>query len=118
LRSEQARAAASLGRGDDAIARAREALELLGEDDPAERGNAMWALAEGLALTGELEGAFEAFGSAVDLLGHQGRWREASQAARAWARLLREQGREADALDVLERATDLAVRFEVTPQPK
>lgn len=118
LRSEQARAAASLGRGDDAIVRAREALELLGEDDPAERGNATWALAEGLALTGELDDAFEAFGSAVDLLGDQGRWREASQAARAWARLLREQGREADALDVLERATDLAVRFEAAPQPK
>jgi tetratricopeptide (TPR) repeat protein len=112
LRCEQARAAAQLGRADEAVSRAREVLELLGEENPAEQGNAWWALAEGLALREDAQGADEAFRRAADLLSGAGRWREASQACRAWARMLRQVGRETEALDVLERAADLAARRE------
>jgi tetratricopeptide (TPR) repeat protein len=112
LRCEQARAAAQLGHADEAVSRAREVLELLGDDDPAEQGNAWWALAEGLALRDDVAGADEGFRRAADLLGEQGRWREASQACRAWGRMLRQAGREGEALDVLERAADLAARRE------
>ena len=44
----------------------------------------------------------------------RGRWREASQACRAWAKMLRKAGRESEALDVLARAADLAGRREST----
>jgi tetratricopeptide (TPR) repeat protein len=112
LRCEQAKAAAQLGRADEAVAHAREALEVLGEHDPAEQGNAWWALGEGLSLRGDTAGADEAYRRAVDLLSGEGRWREASQACRAWGRGLRQSGRETEALDVLERAADLAARRE------
>jgi len=115
LRCEQARAAAQLGQADEAVSRAQEVLELLGDQDPAEQGNAWWALAEGLALRDDAAGADDAFRRAVDLLAEQGRWREAAQACRAWGRMLRQTSRESEALDVLERAADLAARRESTP---
>jgi tetratricopeptide (TPR) repeat protein len=114
LRTEQARCAAQLGNADDAIVRAREALELIGDSDPAERGAASWALGEGLFLKGELEAADEALGTAVHLLAGQRLWREASKAARSWARLLRVLGRESEAFDVLEQAAAFAADITVT----
>ena len=112
LRTEQAKRAALLGNGGDAVAHANEALELLGETHDLDRGSAAWALAEGLALEGETDKAGKEFERAVKLLGDNRRLREAAQAARGWGRMLRSAGREAEALDVLERATDLAVRGE------
>jgi tetratricopeptide (TPR) repeat protein len=112
LRAEQAKSAALLGEPEEAIERARESLELIGDDDPAEQGGALYALAQGLALTGEIEESDEAFRRAVDLLAEEGHWRECAVAYRTWARLLRQTGREAEALDVLERAADLAARTE------
>ena len=112
LRCEQARAAAQLGNADEAVSRGKEVLELLGDDNPAEQGNAWWAIAEGLAEQGDNSGADEGFQRAADLLSGEGRWREASQACRAWAKMLRKAGRESEALDVLERAADLAARRE------
>jgi tetratricopeptide (TPR) repeat protein len=114
LRIEQAKRAALTGEGDDAVARARDAIELLGGDHELEQGSAAWALAEGLALQGETEKAGKEFERAVKLLSENRRLREAAQAARGWGRMLRSAGREAEALDVLERATDLAVRGEKT----
>jgi tetratricopeptide (TPR) repeat protein len=114
LRTEQAKRAALLGDGDQAVTRAREALELLGDSYELDQGSAAWALAEGLALQGETEKAGKEFDRAVKLLGDNRRLREAAQAARGWGRMLRSAGREAEALDVLERATDLAVRGEKT----
>lgn len=110
LCTEEAKAAGQLGRGADAVERAREALALLGDDDPAERGSALAALADGLALEDEESAAGDAYAEAVELLEAQGRWRDAGLAARAWARFLRGAGREHDALDVLERAAELAER--------
>lgn len=111
LRTEQAKAAAQLGDGEESVRRAHEALELLADGDPAERGRAWAALAEGAALQEEPEAANDAFQKAVSLLSEQHRWREAVQAARAWARMLREAGRQSEALEVLEQAAELAGRL-------
>jgi tetratricopeptide (TPR) repeat protein/DNA-binding transcriptional regulator YiaG len=112
LRIEQAKRDALLGNGDTAVTRAGEALDLLGDSHDLERGSAAWALAEGLALQGDVDKAGKEFDRAVTLLSDNRRLREAAQAARGWGRMLRNAGREAEALDVLERATDLAVRGE------
>ena len=109
LRTEQAKYEVRLGNADEGIARARQALDVLGESDPAEQGGAWWALAEGLALKNEVPAADEAFRRAVELLEAHGQPRECSEALRAWAKLLRSAGRETQALDVLERAADLGV---------
>lgn len=114
LRVEQAKAAAQLGRGPDAVLRAREALELLGDAAHGESGNAWWALAEGLALEDDVPAAVDAFARAVDMLDAAADWRDAAHACRRWAKVLRDAGRDADALDALERATDYAVRTQPT----
>jgi transcriptional regulator with XRE-family HTH domain len=110
LRVEQAKAAGQLGRGADAIARARAALELVGEHHESVQGSAFWALAEGLALENDVAAATEAFRRSVDALDNASAWREAAQCCRRWAKVLRDAGRDAEALDALERATDYAVR--------
>jgi tetratricopeptide (TPR) repeat protein len=105
LRVEQARLAARSGRAEDAVALAREALVLIGETDAAERGTAYWALGEGLFGLGDNEGGSDAFSQAVELLGRERLLHEAVGACRAWARLLRQTGRDSEAFEVLERAT-------------
>jgi tetratricopeptide (TPR) repeat protein len=108
LRTEQAKRAVKLGTADEAVARAQEALDVLGDSDPHERGSAWFALAEGHVLAGRTDAAEEAFRRAADLLEEHGRPSEATDALKAWARLLRSAGREAEANDVLERAAELA----------
>jgi len=93
-----------------AIALAREALELAGDEAPADQGLAFAALGDGLALAGEFPAADEAFRRAAELLEAQGRWRDATQACRSWAQMLRATGHEEQALDVLDRATELGLR--------
>lgn len=111
LRREQARRAAELGEADRAVELALEALELIGDGDPVERGLAQWALGAGLAAQGDLERANDAFAEAVEALEAHAAWREAAEAARGWARMLRGAGRDADAATVLERAAELAMRL-------
>ena len=108
LYTDQARRAAHLGDGDEATRRARAALDAVGDEYPHERGNALWALAEGLALTGDTDGAHESFRNATTLLEEQGHRRDYVEAYRAWGKFLRRSGREDEALEVLERAADLA----------
>ena len=96
------------GDGDRAVALAREALEL--EPTPPDRGDALAALADGLALNGEPDAADGTYRDAVDALEAHRRWRPAANACRAWARMLRDHGREAQALDVLDRAAELGTR--------
>jgi len=110
LRTEQAKAAVQLGNGEEAIARAREALALLEDGDPAEQGAAWRALGEGLALQDEFDSAGDAFGRALRLLAQQERWREAAAVARSWGGILRGLGRQREALEVLEQAADFAAR--------
>jgi transcriptional regulator with XRE-family HTH domain len=93
-----------------AIALAREALELVGDEAPADRGLALGALGDGLALAHDAAAADEAYSGAVELLEAQGRWRPAANTALGWAKMLRESGREAQAMDVLERAAELGMR--------
>jgi tetratricopeptide (TPR) repeat protein len=109
LKVERARVEAALRNGEAAVALAQEALEKLG-DQPGERGLAQTALGEGLALLGDVDGADEAFRVGVDLLEREGRWREAAQACQSRGRMLRRSGREQDALDALEQASELSLR--------
>jgi transcriptional regulator with XRE-family HTH domain len=102
------------GNGTAAITYAREALALCTESQLMEQGISAHALADGLALTGEANEASATFKQAVDLLEQTGQWRSASAAARSWGRLLREQGQESEALDVLDRAAELGMR--ATPE--
>jgi len=108
LYTDQARRAAHLGDGEEATRRAQAALDAVGDEYPHERGNALWALAEGLALTGDTDGAHESFRNATTLLEEQGHRRDYVEAYRAWGKFLRRSGREDEALEVLERAADLA----------
>jgi transcriptional regulator with XRE-family HTH domain/Tfp pilus assembly protein PilF len=95
-----------------AISYARDALAI--EPIPADRGHALAALADGLALEGEAEAADASYREAVDILEAEGRWRPAANACRAWGNLLRTGGREAEAMDALDRAAELGMR--ATPQ--
>jgi tetratricopeptide (TPR) repeat protein len=108
LRTEQAKRSVRLERADEAIARAEEALAALGSSDPGERGDATWALAEGHALAGQIDAADSAFREAIALLSGHRPERDRAAAFRAWAKMLRAAGRDAEALDVLEQATRLA----------
>jgi len=108
LYTDQAKRAIALGEGDDAVRRARAAIDAVGDEYPRERGNALWALAEGLALTGDTDGAHDAFHKATSLLEKQGHRRDYVEAYRAWGKFLRRAGREEEALEVLEKAADLA----------
>lgn len=116
LRTEQAKAAVLRRDAGEAVSYGREAAELLADADPAERGNALHALAEGLALEGDRDGARRSFAEAVELLESQSRWREASEAARGWGKFLRAAGDESAALEVLDRAAALGER--AVPPPR
>lgn len=95
-----------------AILLGREALAI--ESNAADRGEALAALADGLALGGEREAAEAAYRESVQILEAHSRWRPAANTCRAWSQMLRQAGREAEALDVLERAAELGMR--ATPQ--
>jgi len=107
---QRSRIAALRELGETAAALARRALELNANVDPVDEGRGLHALADGLALEGEHAGADESFRRAVDILDAQGQWRDATTACRSWAKMLRELGREEQAMDVLERAAELATR--------
>jgi transcriptional regulator with XRE-family HTH domain len=99
-------ASIALARGDaaTAAARAREALELA-DGGPSDRGLALAALAAALALQRD-EGAEPAYREATQLLMEHGTLRDRNAVLRAFARYLRELGRDREAADVLERATE------------
>lgn len=108
---ERAHAAALTGDGQTAVCCARKAIGLRRGQHVPIMGTAYAALGEGLVLQGDIEAADAAFSQAVDLLEQTHRWREASQACRGWAQLLRDNDREHQALDVLERAARLALQI-------
>jgi tetratricopeptide (TPR) repeat protein len=107
LRTDQAKRATLLGRPEEAQRLAREAVDALGDENPTERGVALGVLAEALARQGKTE-AEDAFAQAAKLLEEHGRQFERTDIYRAWARYLRQAGRESDALDVLDRAAQLS----------
>jgi ATP/maltotriose-dependent transcriptional regulator MalT len=114
MTQHRSRVALLRGNANAATAFARNALELCGESQQMEKGLSTHALADALALGGKADEASTTYKQAVDLLEATGQWRPASAAARAWGRLLREQGRESEALDVLDRAAELGMR--ATPE--
>jgi transcriptional regulator with XRE-family HTH domain len=97
-----------------AVELAREAIAV--DSSKADHGLALAALADGLALHGDIADADAAYREAVDMLEAAGWWRPAANACRAWGNVLRENGREPEALDVLDRAADLGMR--ATPQAR
>jgi transcriptional regulator with XRE-family HTH domain len=89
-----------------------EALELA-DGLPNEAGQIWWALAEARVGAGDpADGAFEL---ALALLGEHGTVREQAALLRSYGRYLRDAGREREALDVFERAADVAANLQGVP---
>jgi tetratricopeptide (TPR) repeat protein len=109
LRTEQAKAALLLDSPHEAIARGREALELLGDTEPAEQGAAWLALARAWEVLDDQAEAFEAFRRSAGILEVAGTAHDAAEAYQSWGRALRAAGRESEALDALDRAAELGV---------
>jgi tetratricopeptide (TPR) repeat protein len=107
---QRSRIAALREEGAHAVTFARSALELNAGKNSIDEGRAFAALGDGLALEGQSPAAEEAFRRAADMLETSGRWRDAANVCRAWARVLRDSQDEQQALDVLERAAELATR--------
>jgi transcriptional regulator with XRE-family HTH domain len=110
IRIRRSRIAALRGHASDAVRLAREALVLIPSENSLDQGLAHAMLADGLALGGDTAAADEAYRRSVDLLEEQGRWRDAANACRAWAHMLREQGRDQETMDALDRAAELGMR--------
>ena len=109
VKVERSHCAALAGNGAEAARIAQEAIDLLGDQHAPILGAAYAALGHGLGLQQRIDEADAAFRRGVDLLGESRRWREAYQACRAWAALAREAGRQQQALDLLDRAAQLAL---------
>lgn len=114
VKVERARYAALSGHGGDAVHLAQEAIDLLHGEHAPILGTALAALGEGLAMEGDIDAANDAFNRGVDLLEQTHRWREALLACRAWGQLLRDNDRQHEALDVLDRASQLALHTNPT----
>jgi tetratricopeptide (TPR) repeat protein len=84
----------------------QQALDLTAEL-PNEHGQAWWAIAEARAGAGDPD-ADDAFRHAIDVLRDHGTVRNYANVLRAYGRYLRDAGREREALDVFERAADVA----------
>jgi transcriptional regulator with XRE-family HTH domain len=111
LYADQARRATVLGDTATAVAKAEAAVAALeGDEYPHEKGRGMWALAEARALAGDVDGADQAYREATLMLEAHGHRREYIDAYRAWGKFLRRAGREEEALEVLERTSDLAAQ--------
>ena len=110
ITTQRARVASLRGQADLAVALATRAVELSGDDAPVDRGVALAALGEALSRTDDSIAAGNAYAEAVELLEGQGRWRHAATTALSWGRMLRHTGREAEALDVLDRAAAIGMR--------
>jgi tetratricopeptide (TPR) repeat protein len=109
LYTEQSMQAARVDDADLAVRKAEAALAAVtGDEHPHEKGRGLWALAEARALGGDIDGADNAFREATILLEACGHRRDYVDAYRSRGEFLRRVGREEEALEVLERATDLA----------
>ena len=108
LTIQRARTAHMQGDAAAAIAFAQEALAI--DSYPADRGHALAALGDALASDGQTDEADTAYREATEILERESRWRPAANACRAWGQMLRGAGREAEALDVLDRAAELGMR--------
>jgi tetratricopeptide (TPR) repeat protein len=99
--------AALRGDGAAAVELARDAVSMLGDFHGGEQGAAVWALARGLAVSGDVDAAKATYARAVDLLAVHGRRNDAAEASTEWAAMLREHGREDEAEPIFARAAEL-----------
>jgi transcriptional regulator with XRE-family HTH domain len=111
IRRMQATCATAAGDLTGAEHLAQQAL-LLAEDLPNERGHAWWALAEARARAGDPT-ADDAYREAIDLLSEVGSVRQHAAVLRSYGRYLRENAHEREALDVFERAADVASNLQL-----
>jgi transcriptional regulator with XRE-family HTH domain len=109
LKVEQARQAAA-AEPERALTLVAEALELIGETDPAERGSACAIAAAAHASRGDTTAALRSYEQAVTLLEQAQSWMEAAQVRRAWAQHLEAAGRTTEAAEVLEQAAEALLR--------
>jgi tetratricopeptide (TPR) repeat protein len=109
LRMHQSRAALLRGVPQEALDLAMQALDVLKEHQLGQ-GSAWHVLGSAQAASGDVDAAVESFKRAVELLEKSGEWRDATAAYREWAQALRADGREKEALDVMERASLVVVR--------
>jgi tetratricopeptide (TPR) repeat protein len=112
IRRLQATCAAAAGDWAGAEHLGSAALQLA-EGIPNERGGAWLVVAEARAGGGSPERADEAFREALELLAEHGTVRQHSAALRSFGRFLRDEGREREALDVFERAAEVASNLQV-----
>jgi transcriptional regulator with XRE-family HTH domain len=122
LRAEQAKAAALEHRAADTMRLAEEAAELLG-DDIRYTGLKAQVLGIAYAINRDLDTASPYFEQAINELEERQQWREATEVARSWARALRTAGRDAEALDAMDRAAvlgahQLSSRRAHNPEPE
>jgi tetratricopeptide (TPR) repeat protein len=108
LRIVQARVALMAGDAERGLEFAHAAVDTLGDQHGGEQGDAVWVLAQALALQGDRAAALDAYGRAVDLLSVHGRGAEAAAACREWADALRSADRVDEAERASKRATALA----------
>jgi transcriptional regulator with XRE-family HTH domain len=106
VRILQALLAAKTGDHDAAEKYGNEGL-MLARELPNEQGQLWWALAESRSRSGE-DGADEAYQAALELLGEHGTVREHANLLRSYGRYLRSTDRDGEALDVFERAAEVA----------
>ncbi len=114
LATERARLELQLQQPDAAREYALEALTLLEGGAAVDVGHAWRTLGEVFDHLGDADLAERSYRTAVEILIEQGASRQLAETYRAWGKFLRAQGREDEALDVFERAADLAV-FTVAP---
>ena len=103
----RSRVATVRGDSESAVALAREALELVGASSPEDEGYALAALADALVVAGDHDVAEESYSRSAELHEGQGLLRDAAQTCRSWGHLLQKLGRDRDAAEILDRATDL-----------
>ena len=113
IRRMQSVCASRVSDFDEAERLAQEAL-LLSDDPTTEHALAWLAIAE--ARVGRNDPtAGDAFRQAVELLAARGTVRNHAAALRAYGRYLRSTGRESEALDIYERAADVASNLQTEP---
>jgi transcriptional regulator with XRE-family HTH domain len=113
VRRMQSMCATQRGDYEEAERLGLEALSLSVEH-PNEHGQAWWAIAEARAGAGDPD-ADDAFREAIELLHVHGTVRHYTNVLRAYGRYLRDLGREREALDVFERAANVASNLQGEP---
>jgi tetratricopeptide (TPR) repeat protein len=111
IRRMQAMCATQAGELGEAERLGQEAL-LLAVEGSNEHAQAWWAIAEARAGAGD-PSAGDAFQHAVELLTANGTVRHQAAVLRAYGRYLRTTGKETEALDVYERAADVASNLQM-----